>query len=201
MFMVKDLEDCTVILLDQSAQITVDRCKNCTFYVGPIKSSIFFRDSSNCTMTVSCSQFRCRDLSDSHILLFTPNDPIIESSSNLTFGPYNLKYPQLKQHAEASQLTGTFIDDDGKKQQKVNKWNLIFDFTKQESGDNNFKIVDVKQWKIVYATSIMDGLQGEENEFIYELPKEFGGQLDSAAQSAARDNMVTFDITTGAAKA
>jgi hypothetical protein len=27
------------------------------------------------------------------------NDPIIESSSNLTFAPYNLAYPLLDQHA------------------------------------------------------------------------------------------------------
>ena len=54
-FMIKDLNDCTVMLLDHTAQIMVDRCKNTKFYIGPIKSSIFFRDCENCEITVSCT--------------------------------------------------------------------------------------------------------------------------------------------------
>jgi len=54
-FMIKDLENCTVILLDHIAAVTVDRCKNTKFYIGPIKSSIFVRDCQNCEITVSCS--------------------------------------------------------------------------------------------------------------------------------------------------
>ena len=54
-FMIKDLDNCTVILLDHIAQLTVDRCKNTKFYSGPVKSSIFLRDCENCEITVSCS--------------------------------------------------------------------------------------------------------------------------------------------------
>jgi hypothetical protein len=32
--------------------------------------------------------------------LYAANDPIIESSSNLTFAPYNVAYPLLDQHAK-----------------------------------------------------------------------------------------------------
>lgn len=52
-FMIKDLENCSVFLLDHTAQITVDRCKNTKFYIGPIKASIFFRDCSDCEITVT----------------------------------------------------------------------------------------------------------------------------------------------------
>ena len=88
-----DLENCTVVILDHTAQITVDRCKNTKFYIGPIKASIFFRDCEDCDITVSCCQFRCRDLKNSRVYVYTPNDPIVESSVNLTFAPFNLKYP------------------------------------------------------------------------------------------------------------
>lgn len=44
-------------------------------------------------------------------------------------------------------------------------------------------------------------MANDSGNFLFELPKEFGGQLDSAALSAAKDSMMTFDITTGAAKA
>ena len=92
-FMIKDLDNCTVILLDHTAQITIDRCKNTKFFIGPVKSSVFFRDCYNCDITVSCQQFRCRDLTNSNLWLYTPNDPIVESSSGLLFAPYNFKYP------------------------------------------------------------------------------------------------------------
>ena len=57
-FMIKDLENCSVYLLDHTAQIQVDRCKNTKFYIGPIKSSIFIRNCDKCEVTVCCSQFR-----------------------------------------------------------------------------------------------------------------------------------------------
>ena len=87
----------------------VDKCYNTTFFIGPIKGSIFFRDCENCKITVACSQFRCRDLNKSTVYLFAANDPIIESSSDLTFAPFNLAYPLLDEHAKAANLkTGTF---------------------------------------------------------------------------------------------
>ena len=101
-FMIKDLEDCTVVLLDHTAQIQVDRCKGCRLFIGPIKASIFVRNCDGCEVTVCCSQFRCRDLTNSIIHLYTPNDPIVESSTNLTFAPYNLKYPLLEEHSDAA---------------------------------------------------------------------------------------------------
>ena len=92
-FAIKDLKDCEVYLMDHMAQITIDRCTGCKFYIGPVKASIFVRDCSDCTVTVACQQFRCRDLNNSKIYLFCQNDPVIESSTNLSFGPYNFGYP------------------------------------------------------------------------------------------------------------
>ena len=122
-FKINDLENCVVFLLDHTAQITIDRCKNCKFYIGPIKASIFFRTSSNCEITVTASQFRCRDLFDSVVNVYSPNEPIVESSSNITFAPFNLKYPWLLDHSEKADLIGEYTDDDGIVQKKVNRWN------------------------------------------------------------------------------
>ena len=92
-FSIRYLENCKVYLYDHSAQVTVDQCKNCTFVVGPVKGSIFLRDCSDCEVFVACQQFRSRDLVDSKVYLFAANEPVIESSSGLEFGPYNLGYP------------------------------------------------------------------------------------------------------------
>jgi len=126
----------------------VDRCKNTKFYFGPIKSSLFIRDCDGCEITVACSQFRCRDLTNSKVFLYTPNDPIVESSTNLTFAPYNFKYPLLEDHSNSAVILGKFTDEEGVVQEKVNKWNLIFDFTKNESKDN-FKLMKPSSFKVI----------------------------------------------------
>ena len=36
-FKIKDLENCTVMILDHIAQITIDKCKNTKFFIGPVK--------------------------------------------------------------------------------------------------------------------------------------------------------------------
>lgn len=53
-----DLEGCNVYVLDHTSQILIDRCNNTNFYLGPVKSSVFFRDCENCTIHVACNQFR-----------------------------------------------------------------------------------------------------------------------------------------------
>ena len=71
------------------------------------------------------------------LYLYALNDPIIESSGNLTFAPYNVAYPQLDKQAEAVGFDTT-----------VNKWDLIFDFTKAETKDN-YKFLEPSQFKII----------------------------------------------------
>lgn len=189
-FMIKDLKNCTVFLLDRTAQIQVDRCENTTFYIGPIKASIFVRSSKNCKFTVACSQFRCRELHGAELYLYTPNDPIIESSSGLKFAPFNFKYGLLHAHAQAADLLGEFVDDEGVTQKKMNKWGQIFDFT-VSAQDSNFSLIDVATWKIIKYEEVVQELgldplpvTGEEDDFLFELPEEFGGTISKAMLEA-----------------
>jgi hypothetical protein len=179
-FMVKDLKDCVVQLLDHTGQIQVDRCEGCTFFIGPIKSSLFIRDCKNCTVHVACSQFRCRDLYDSKVYLFAANDPIIESSNNLTFYPYNVTYPKLREHATAADLPIA-----------ENKWDLIFDFTKKASG-SNFSIGEAKDWKVERIQ--VEGFE-EAKDAVFLYPQKYGGTVpDDANFGAEDDTMQQFGI-------
>ena len=80
-------------------------------------------------------------MTNSQLFLYTPNDPIVESSSCLTISPYNFKYPLLEKHALAADLVGEFTDDDGVIQTKVNHWSQVFDFTKREDGELNYSLI------------------------------------------------------------
>ena len=77
-------------------------------------------------------------MTNTKVFVYTPNDPIVESSSNITFAPFNMRYPFLKEHSDAANITGDFVDDDGKTVTKTNHWNQIFDFTKRDDGKLNY---------------------------------------------------------------
>jgi len=151
---------------------------------------------------VSCAQFRCRDLTDSKVNLYTPNDPIIESSHGLTIGPFNWKYPLLRKHSELAEVIGDFKDDSGTMVTKTNKWNLIFDFTKKEDGTLNYELQSPEDFKVLTHRDVLQpGTEVQEtgDDFLYELPEEFGGSLTQ--QEKPKDSLMAFDITTGAASA
>ena len=108
----------------------------------------------------------------------------------------------MKEHAEAADLLGTFVDDDGVVQNKVNKWKRIFDFTKNEDGQLNFSLLPTDQFQIKNAADLVADRQfesvGKEPDFIFELPVEFGGGLVDDGVEAAKAGMMAFDIKTGA---
>ena len=69
-FRMKELHDCIVHLFDHTAVITIDKCTNTKFFIGPVKGSIFIRDCTDCEISVACSQFRSRNVYDSAIFLY-----------------------------------------------------------------------------------------------------------------------------------
>jgi protein XRP2 len=99
-FAIRYLDGCDASLYDWTSQVMVDQCKNSKLMIGPCQGSVFFRDCENCTIYVACQQFRCRDLKNCTIYLYAANDPVIEASENLKFGPFNISYPLLAEHAQ-----------------------------------------------------------------------------------------------------
>lgn len=134
-FAIENLTNCAVYLLDRTAQITVDECTKCEFFVGPVEGSIFFRDCSDCKVSVSCQQLRTKNC---HRIIFNAmvtSDPTIEDSDQLIFGPYNFAYPLFEQHISEAKLN--FEDD---------HWSQIFDFNREE-GVQHWAVQDPSQYK------------------------------------------------------
>ena len=73
-------------------------------------------------------------VASSSIMLYAANDPVIEASSNLKFGPFNLSYPKLGEQAAAAELNPN-----------ENKWELVFDFT--DTGSPNYRVIPPAEWK------------------------------------------------------
>jgi len=113
-------------------------------------------------------------------MLYAANDPVIEASSNLKFGPFNLSYPKLGEHAAAAELNPN-----------ENKWELVFDFT--DKGSPNYTVIPPAEWK-TEALNLPDS--DEQPEAVFDYPKRYGGTAsDEPPESSAEHN--AFGITTG----
>ena len=179
-FMLRDLHGCTVYLFDWTAQIQLDKCTDTTFYIGPIKGSIFMRDCKDCTITVACSQFRCRDVYNTTVNLFVGNNPCIESSENVFFAPYNLAYPLLNQHCASAGLRVA-----------ENHWDLIHDFTEKDTGEANYAIVDPGEWEV--EAFPLEGIDEQPAEAI-PYPVRYGGTIPDDAYFGEAEDPDAYNI-------
>lgn len=75
----------------------IDDCIDCKIILGPCDGSLFIRTSKNCEISTTCKQLRFRDCHDIKVYTYCPSDPVVESSSNILFSPYNALFPHLKE--------------------------------------------------------------------------------------------------------
>lgn len=113
------IHDCTVRVLCWSSQVQVDKITKSKVFIGPCESSIFIRDCQDCEFTIACRQLRLRDCSNCTFNLFSNVDPVIETSTDLIFRPFNGAYRGLQEHFAKARLDP-----------RDNHWRQIFDFNK-----------------------------------------------------------------------
>ncbi|KAF4316490.1 hypothetical protein BBO99_00007460 [Phytophthora kernoviae] len=129
-FDLSDLEGCTIMLLDQIDQVQVDNLTNCRVFIGPSSESVFLRNCTNCTFTIACKQLRTRDCSGCSTYLYSLTDPIIETSQQMQFAPFNGAYCGLGRHFADARL-----------EPANNHWSQIYDFNDPDKTGCNWRIL------------------------------------------------------------
>lgn len=118
-FVIDGCEGCEIRLLDRTAQIQLDYCKDCKILIGPVGGSVFARNCERCVILGVCQQLRTRECVDCDLLLQIPGHPIIETSRDIRFGPLpSTLYPELLAQMQEA----------GLKIEK-NEWNKVYDFS------------------------------------------------------------------------
>eukprot|EP00656_Telonema_subtile_P050623 TRINITY_DN6605_c0_g2_i2.p1 TRINITY_DN6605_c0_g2~~TRINITY_DN6605_c0_g2_i2.p1 ORF type:complete len:308 (-),score=41.05 TRINITY_DN6605_c0_g2_i2:41-964(-) len=175
-FTLENLTSCEVRLLDHSDQVQVDDLKECQVFVGPSSESVFLRDCEDCVFTIACKQLRTRDCKRCIIFLYSKTDPVIETSSDMTFAPFNGAYPGLGKHFKSASLDPS-----------TNKWANIFDFNKDDdtADDPHYTLLPKDSWE-EWAVPINDD-QACENPVPVDL-----SMLPASEATAAE--MQSFEI-------
>lgn len=128
-FLIQNLTNCNIYLLDHMAAINMDNCTNCQLVTGPVKGSVFLRNCMSCKILCACQQLRTRDCSKTDIFLFCTTQPIIEASYKMQFGCYQLSYSGL-----AKQFVETELE------LMNNSWDKVYDFTPNPDQGPNWKL-------------------------------------------------------------
>lgn len=130
-FEIRDLEDCTVYLMDHTRKISISNCKGTKFLMGPVKKEFNAENCENCEFTVIANSLCLKDIKDSTLFIYTTSMPIIDNCQGLTFAPFNFKYPYLKSHCKRARVS---------LKSKNNKWHKIQKFTQRASEEENMKM-------------------------------------------------------------
>jgi len=136
-FVIDNCNDCTLLVLDHCAQAQIDNVSNSKIFIGASSDSVFVRNCSNCTFTVACGQLRTRDCQNCTFNLYCKTEPVIETSLNMKFGPFNGAYPGHRGDLLDAELGGEDVSD-------VNddKWQNVFDFNDpSKTGEKNWRLL------------------------------------------------------------
>ncbi|XP_063226126.1 protein XRP2-like [Bacillus rossius redtenbacheri] len=124
-FVIQNCKNTRMFIFDHLNSVNIDECTNCQIVLGAVKGSVFLRNCTNCVCLVACGQFRTRDCRKMNIFLSCATQPIIESSTNIHFGCYQLHYSELEDHFQKAGLSCF-----------NNNWSDIHDFTPMRGETN-----------------------------------------------------------------
>ncbi|KPI84907.1 hypothetical protein ABL78_6032 [Leptomonas seymouri] len=78
----------TDLFIASSKGVFINNCTGCSIFCLPIAGSVFISGCANCRVYVACHQLRLKDCRDTDIFVWCASTPIIETCTNMRFGPY-----------------------------------------------------------------------------------------------------------------
>ncbi|EFA02681.1 tubulin-specific chaperone C [Tribolium castaneum] len=138
---VEKLENCTVKLFGSPSTLHLNQLKNCRVFTGPVSTSIFAENCTNCTLVIACQQLRLHSSSDVDIYLHVTSRAIMEDCHDIFLAPYNWDYDNLESDFKNSGLD-----------RNTNNWKCVDDFNwlNVERQSPNWSLLDegklVKNW-------------------------------------------------------
>ena len=147
-FILEDLKDCEVTLCDHSDQVTADNLDGCRIFVGASGESVFIRNCVNCEFTVACKQLRTRDCQNCVVHLYSKTEPIIETSSAMTFRCFNGAYAAHAEHLHKANLPAD-----------LNLWFAVFDFNDEARTGANWSLEDPGAAGLAYWRPLGDAAE------------------------------------------
>ncbi|XP_047652589.1 tubulin-specific chaperone C [Phacochoerus africanus] len=111
------LSNCTIKLYGNPNTLRLTKARGCTLLCGPVSTSVFLEDCSDCVLAVACQQLRVHTTKDTRVFLLVTTRAIVEDCTGIQFAPYTWSYPGIDKDFEGSGLD-----------RSKNNWNDVDDF-------------------------------------------------------------------------
>ncbi|XP_007898282.1 TBCC domain-containing protein 1 [Callorhinchus milii] len=91
--------DSYIYLLSPLRSVSIEKCRNSTFVLGPVQTSIHIHSCDNVKIIAICHRLSTSSSTLCTFHCLTPTYPLIMSgNTSLIFGPYHTYYPMLEDH-------------------------------------------------------------------------------------------------------
>lgn len=136
-FLMNDLDNCKVYLLDVTSMVEVKNVTNCEIFIGPVDGPAIFENVSGCRIGVAAQQFQGKSVSDTSFDMYVATKPTLHGCSNVKIGCWRGSYPGLTSHFAEANLDPT-----------RNHWQEAKDISSGDGDAATFELVnDVEPWE------------------------------------------------------
>ncbi|XP_009486268.2 TBCC domain-containing protein 1 [Pelecanus crispus] len=88
-----------IYLLSPLRSVTIEKCRNSTFVLGPVQASVHVHSCDNVKVIVVCHRLCLSSTTGCTFYILTPTQPLILSGNQaVSFAPFHTHYPMLEDH-------------------------------------------------------------------------------------------------------
>ncbi|EDK97634.1 mCG128258, isoform CRA_c, partial [Mus musculus] len=88
-----------IYLLSPLRSMTIEKCRNSTFVLGPVETTLHLHDCENLKVIAVCHRLSISSTTSCTFHIMTPSRPLILSGNQtVTFAPFHTHYPMLEDH-------------------------------------------------------------------------------------------------------
>ncbi|KFZ68572.1 TBCC domain-containing protein 1, partial [Podiceps cristatus] len=88
-----------IYLLSPLRSVTIEKCRNSTFVLGPVQASVHVHSCDNVRVIVVCHRLSLSSTTGCTFYILTPTQPLILSGNQaVSFAPFHTHYPMLEDH-------------------------------------------------------------------------------------------------------
>ncbi|XP_066050269.1 TBCC domain-containing protein 1 [Chamaea fasciata] len=88
-----------IYLLSPLRSVTIEKCRNSTFVLGPVETSVHVQSCDNVKVIVVCHRLSISSTTGCTFHTLTPTQPLILSGNQaVSFAPFHTHYPMLEDH-------------------------------------------------------------------------------------------------------
>jgi tubulin-specific chaperone C len=103
--LIKDCKNTIIYARCVLGSVRIEDCCNCTFYLGPTKTSIYLNGLKTCIAFLASHQLRIHECENCNLCVRANSHPIIEDCKGMGFAPYTVEYNDITKHFQDADLS------------------------------------------------------------------------------------------------